>query len=372
MKKKLQIYYDYQVFILQKYGGISRYFYELYTRINKKNDCKATIKCCHNTNHYFADIFHSEYSTLKGRKWTFYNKLNKLLTWLELRKHYDIVHPTYYSEYILKCLRKDQKLVSTIHDMIHEKFHEQYPDALPTSDIVMKKEMIYKSDHIIAISQSTKKDILELYPDIPEDKITVIYHGISANTENNISFNKDFPSRYVLFVGQRRTYKNFLTFFKAMKEIMNYDNEICILSIGGGAFDEEELTVMEGYTDRVLQMDCDDMMLTQAYRQAICFVFPSLYEGFGMPTLEAFENECPVILSNTSSMPEVGGDAVLYFDPLDVNQLKEQILKVANDNELRISLINKGKARLKCFQWEDKVEELVACYNKVRNTKTDK
>ena len=368
----MKIYYDYQELILQKYGGISRYFYELYTRINKMDNCEVTIKCCHNTNHYFADIFHSEYPILTGRKWTFYNKLNKLITWFELRNHYDIVHPTYYSEYILKCLRKDQKLITTIHDMIHEKFHDQYPEALPTSDIEMKKEMIYKSDHIIAISQSTKKDILKFYPDIPENKITVIYHGARKLSDNNIPFNKDFPNHYVLFVGQRRTYKNYLTFFNAMKGIMDNDKEMCIVCIGGGKFDEEELSFMKGYTDRVLQMDCDDIMLMQAYRQARCFVFPSLYEGFGMPTLEAFENDCPVILSNTSSMPEVGGEAVLYFEPLNENQLKEQIEKVIYDNELRQLLIIKGKERLQYFQWEDKVKEIVDCYNKVKSAKTFK
>ena len=112
-------------------------------------------------------------------------------------------------------------------------------------------------------------------------------------------------------------------------------------------------------------MDTDDKTLSYAYSKAKCFVFPSLYEGFGIPTLEAFSCGCPVILSSTSSFPEVGGDAVIYANPYDEEDMREKILAVISDENLRDTLINKGRERLKLFDWDKTVAETLKCYEKL-------
>ena len=117
--------------------------------------------------------------------------------------------------------------------------------------------------------------------------------------------------------------------------------------------------------ERVVQMNTDDDILAKAYERANCFVFPSFYEGFGIPTLEAFACNCPAIISNTSSMPEVGGQAVLYFDPNNQEEMRVQIEKAITDDGLRQSLIEKGKERLKLFSWEIIAKQTVDCYKRV-------
>ena len=114
-------------------------------------------------------------------------------------------------------------------------------------------------------------------------------------------------------------------------------------------------------------MNVDDQTLSYAYSHALCFVFPSLYEGFGIPTLEAFACNCPVVLSNTSSMPEVGGDAAEYINPYDVNDMTQKIQNVLNDENLRVRMIEKGREQLKKFDWDEIAQQTIDCYKEVLN-----
>lgn len=127
----------------------------------------------------------------------------------------------------------------------------------------------------------------------------------------------------------------------------------------------QETAFLGQYRERVIQMDVSDDKLAAAYTGAQCFVFPSLYEGFGIPTLEAFECGCPVVLSNKSSMPEVGGDAVVYCDPYKVEDMREKIRSVLSDGSLREDLKRKGRKRLNKFDWDDIAGQVVKCYENV-------
>ena len=360
----MKILYDYQILTLQKYGGISRYFYELIEGINKTNN-RAKIKCIHSVNYYFRNML-KEHDEMKGRKWSFFYRINRLYNRIVSRGYYDIIHPTYYDNYILKAKSPKRKLVVTVYDMIHEKFEKEYPEKFrDTNDIAMKKRMIYESDHIIAISESTKRDILEIYRDIPEEKISVIYLGMSKNSLDGVCMENDVPNKYILFVGQRGAYKNFSTFVDAVNPILDTEKEIYVVCAGGGAFTDEEMNRMKENRSRFIQYNATDDLLTYLYNHALCFVFPSLYEGFGIPTLEAFSNNCPVVLSNTSSMPEVGGDAAIYFDPSDVEEMSSRIKEVIFSEVLRNKMIEKGKARLSLFEWDTIVGQTLECYKKV-------
>lgn len=364
----MNIYYDYQILYSQKYGGISRYYYDLIQEMDKRHPVETEIHCKYNVNRYFAGIgdielgegFLNVKSSIIRRPLRFYgHKINQNIT-KRCAKRADIVHLTYYNPYALKL--KGVKKVVTVYDMIEEVMRkDSHLDFL----IEYKRKCIYGADHIIAISESTKRDILRLYPDAGENKISVIY--IASSLDVNKQQKMKLPERYILFVGRREGYKNFNTFFSAIYSILKEDRSLHLICIGGGAFSEDEVRMMDEIQDRVLQINADDAVLTAVYSNALCFVFPSQYEGFGIPTLEAFSCDCPAVISNTSSMPEVGGDAVLYFDPNDQEEIKRQVERIVYDEALRTDLVNKGKERLKAFSWNQIAERTIDCYKRVLN-----
>lgn len=356
----MKIYYDFQILNLQEYGGISRYYYELITHINKLGIAEAKIKCSFSRNKYFESYFNKKANGGGNIKRISSFAFNTVSSLIEEVKGYDIIAPTYFYAPFIK--KGKGKMVLTVYDMIHEKFPDIYPKINPT--VKLKKRMIYSADHIIAISESTKRDILNIYPDIPEEKISVIYIGSSFNSIRK-SEKINLPERYVLFVGSRKLYKNFSAFFDAMRGIFAEFRDLKLVCMGGGKFTMQETAFLGQYRDRVLQMDVSDDKLAAAYAGAECFVFPSLYEGFGIPTLEAFECSCPVVLGNLSSMPEVGGDAVVYCDPYKVEDMREKIRSVLTDSVLRENLKRKGSEQLKKFDWDDIARQVVKCYEEV-------
>ena len=362
----MRILYDYQALHMQRYGGVSRYYYELASNFSKRSDMDVDVVCVGNTNFYFESYFNkkSRPVPMKGA-----GLMSKKLALMKAKKC-DIFHPTYYNPYMLGAT--NAKVVVTVYDMIHELMPEHFTDD--TMVVPNKKAMLYGADHIIAISESTKRDILKLYPDIPSDKITVIYIGSNMNPdviaksaetgETNIG-DITLPSRYILFVGTRDRHKNFKTFFEGVKPILTSDDSLHLVCIGGGAFKDSELTMFGSLAPQIEQHNATDALLAHAYHNAICFVFPSLYEGFGIPTLEAFACDCPVILSNTSSMPEVGGDAAVYIDPTSASDIEARVREVLGDSSKRDSMIALGREQLKKFNWSDIIEQTRQCYEKV-------
>lgn len=362
----MKIYYDYQILYNQKYGGISRYYFDLIRTIHQNHLAKTAIHCKFSANHYFAGYkeirqtgaFLDIKASCIRRPLRLYGHLVNQEITRRCAQKADIVHLTYYNPYALKL--KGVKKVVTVYDMIEEvKRQDSHLDFL----IEYKKKCILEADHIIAISESTKSDILHLYPDIDEEKISVIYVGTSIQELDVTAAN--LPDKYILFVGKRDGYKNFHRLFKALKPLLLRDRDLSLLCVGGGCFTEEEDRMFGENKRQVFQMDVDDVTLAAAYTKASCFVFPSLYEGFGLPTLEAFTCGCPAVISNTSSMPEVGGDAVLYFNPENEDEMRMQLEKVLNDNTLKSELIKKGRERVKLFSWETIAKQTVECYKKV-------
>lgn len=354
----MKVYYDYQVLCGQRYGGISRYFFELISKIQDMKLADASIEAIRSKNVYFFERFGIKtYPNTNNYIEKVVQIVNRVYA-LHKMRGFDIIHPTYYSPYVLR--HKKGKIVLTVYDMTHEKYPDLFNDHGKT--IRRKKKMIYGSDHIIAISESTKKDILEFYPDIPEDKISVIYIGCSLNTDGIEFEEKPLPENYILYVGRREHYKNFENFFVAMKRLFDLHPDLKLVLIGGGKITENESKQIGKYRNRVIQMDASDKLLALAYTNAKCFVFPSLYEGFGIPTLEAFKCGCPVLLSRASSLPEVGGDAAEYFDPLNPVDMSEKIESVISNDIKRTEMIERGKIQLKNFSWENIAMQTVNVY----------
>ncbi|MFZ3169715.1 MAG: glycosyltransferase family 1 protein [Candidatus Methanoperedens sp.] len=363
----MKILYDHQMFTNQVYGGISRYFYELMNHFSQNQDIKFEISLKYSNNHYLENVNFTHHKTFfkdlsfKGKThiMTFLNEFHSKR--LLLKHDFDIFHPTYYDPYFLKYIDK-KPFVLTIYDMIHELYPEMFSKKDKTPE--WKKLLAQKADKIIAISKNTKKDILKFY-DIDEDKIEVIYLGNSLEKKDDFrTSNIKLPDNFMLFVGDRVGYKNFEFFIHAISPLLKNDASLYLICAGGGNFSEKERHLIneQQIKNSVLQYSVDDRILSYLYQKARVFVFPSLYEGFGIPVLESFSCGCPIALSKTSSLPEVAGDAGIYFDPMDEFSIRETVSKIIYSEEIRKELQLKGFKQLEKFSWEKTAKETANLY----------
>lgn len=358
--KNMRVLFDYQIFVQQEYGGVSRYYIELKKELEKYRDFKIDIKVLFPRNVYLRQEQNKRIYALKNQYLRLgieiVNKIFNMI--LCLVNRYDIVHITWNSRYLNRLCKK--KLIVTIHDMIHELYMKE--DKV---EIRNKRRAIEDATLILAVSNSTKRDILKIYPYIDEKKIRIIYHGTNHLPIAEAPVGIEIPEKYLLYVGKKEGYKNGLFFINCIDDLLALKNDLYFIFIGGGDWNEEERAVINKYSDRVIQMQVSDAELAYMYQNALAFVYPSLYEGFGLPILEAYDNNCPVVCSNTSSLPEVGGDAALYFDPTDKKEMIAQIMKVINDPFLKKEMIKKGLERTKIFAWENTAKEIYAAYKSV-------
>jgi glycosyltransferase involved in cell wall biosynthesis len=354
----MKILYDHQTFSIHKYGGISRYFYELMKHSKGLFD--------YTVSGIFSDNEHAkELGLYRQFTWSIPKKLvnrcvyllNKIDSIKKIKMlDYDIVHPTYYDPYVFK--NKLPPLVIDVHDMIYEKLPQFF--AKTKKIVEYKKYYFERADKIIANSQKTKTDLLEFYSGISAEKIVVIYRGASFSTE---LINKTIPKEnYLLFTGQRGGYKNFETFILAVAPLLlKYD---LTLLCTGTKFNNKELTLLKS-TNIMSKVSCQfvsDAELPLVYAKAIVFVYPSLYEGFGLPILEAFAAKCPAVISNASCFPEIAGDAAIYFDPRSVQDMRSVIEKVITSPSLQTILIEQGNRQLKKYSWEKCAQETAKVY----------
>ncbi|HXD91615.1 MAG TPA: glycosyltransferase family 1 protein [Bacteroidia bacterium] len=222
-----------------------------------------------------------------------------------------------------------------------------------------------KSIKIITISECSKKDIIH-YTHVPEDKVAVVYCSVASQFNRGAS-DKDMVDRdkiiedklkisknnYLLTVSSLDPRKNFVSLVKAYNEIETDVPPLVIVGSEGKVFASDELKEIISRSKNILLTGyvSDDELVT-LYRSASFFIYPSLYEGFGMPPLEAMACGCPTIVSNTSSLPEVCGDASVYIDPYSINSIKQGIIKLTNDANLRSQLVSLGEKQVEKFSWQ--------------------
>ncbi|MCM1505286.1 MAG: glycosyltransferase family 4 protein [Muribaculum sp.] len=357
----MKVVYDHQVFSWQKFGGVSRYFVELIKHLPQ--DIEPQINPLLSENVYLDDIKDIATNVSKSGIANFrirkhlYEWLNRMRSSKAL-KHgdYDLIHPTYYDPYFLK--RRKAPAIVTVHDFIHERFPQYFGNA--SKVIKQKQRTINEADAIIAISEHTKKDLMEIYA-LPEEKISVVHHGATRPVDaEKVDY---LPHRYVLFVGERRSYKNFHRFARAFALLAEKDNDLWLVC-AGKPFSSEEVAFLKklGIDNRSRAMFASDGQLTYLYQNALCFVYPSIYEGFGLPILEAWAAGCPIALSNASCFPEIAGDGGEYFDPLSHQSIADAISHVIYDTHHRDSLNQRATNRLPAFTWNRTAEQTVAVY----------
>lgn len=361
----MRILYDHQIFSVQKYGGISRYFYEIIKRIAEKN--RVLLYEGYHINNYGLDkldIFDKKFA--RKRIEIPFRGLGRLTGYLNAMKlksfsrkfPVDIYHPTYYEDFNLN----NGRIFVTVYDMIHELFKND-GEFKGDNTIHRKKTLINKSSGIIAISESTKNDLMKIY-DLNPDKIKVIYLANSLDIE--VKKDAVLNEPYILIVGHGAGYKNFSNFIKAFS-VSKFKNDIKCVCFGGGAFSKQEIEIMKKLSveDRIIYYQGSDELLANLYKYAQLFVYPSKYEGFGLPPLEAMHYGTPVLVSNTSSIPEVVGNAGMYFDPNSVDDIAEKMDCMLNDSILRKEYGQKGIAREKIFSWDKCARETVEFYKEV-------
>lgn len=367
----MKIVYDYEIFTKQKYGGISRYFAKLAEQLHVQ-DQEVKIVAPIYKNQYLKDLPKGVVSGYgpcefprKARK--IVRQINRSFSKFQLKRlQPDVVHLTYYAQTIHS--EKNAPVVITIHDMIHELFPEAFTASDSTSTI--KKAAVESADHIICISKSTKKDLMR-FLDVAENKISVIHHGVDALPVSDPDFSPAVTSPhkpYILHVGERGGYKNFDGLLHAVAQDSNLKADIQIVAFGSAPFSksEQELIRNLGFLDtQVVHISGDDQLLRYYYQHAAAFIFPTRYEGFGMPPLEAMALGCPVISSNTSSMPEVIGNAAEFFDPTQTDDIAQAIKSVVYSTARQKTLRAKGYKRIKLFTWSKCATDTLAAYNKL-------
>ena len=276
----------------------------------------------------------------------------------------DIVHETYYSAdaYAPEGARR----VITVYDMISERFPEEFTGSQFTDT---KKNAVTRADHVLCISESTRRDLIELFG-VAAERTSVVYLGYDdlalpadAGTQTQ---NSSRP--YLLYVGSRGGYKNFEAMVRAFASSAYLRSGFSVMCFGGAAFATDEFALfrqLQLSDIHVRQVSGNDEMLASMYRGAAAFVYPSLYEGFGIPPLEAMSLGCPVICGNTSSVPEVVGDAGEYFDPNDPESMRVAIEAVLQSASRSSELVAKGRARCSLFSWERCASETLDVYRSI-------
>jgi glycosyltransferase involved in cell wall biosynthesis len=355
----MRIAYDYQIFNWQKYGGVSRYFYELASRLDRLPDTEARILAGWHVNGYLAE--HNQHLTIGHRRPQqklidrIVNQFNRRWRDRYLGQHPpDILHQTYYHSI---PPAHGAVRVLTVYDMMHERFQDSLPPAeqrvIPT-----KAAAVAAADWIICLSENTKRDLIEFCA-VEPGKLTVIYQGYELMTaEVQLPPTNWLDRPYILFVGVRDWYKNFDRLLQAYAQHFSQDFRlVCFGSHAFTATERQRIATLGIQPQQVLWTNGNDAKLRGFYQEAALFVYPTLYEGFGYPPFEAMSHNCPVACSNTSCFPETVANAAELFDPHNVESIAGAIDRVLSSAARRAELIGLGQLRLRLFSWQSCAEQ---------------
>jgi len=355
----MNIVLDNIIFSLQRAGGISVYWYELLRRMQRD---KRSIRMIEHPR-AMSNIFRRRLNfapelLIDDRPLPLW--LSRYLTCPAAQGGRFLYHSSYYRRPRLAGATN----VVTVHDFTYERFRRGIPRWVHS---MQKKAAVRAANGIICVSESTKRDLLGFYPEIPESKIRVIYHGVSESYKTLAPADRQLPpscsldAPFLLFVGGRDSYKNFRLALESVAALPDY----WLVSVGGGELrpDEAELSqnLLQG---RYMHLPLvDNERLNLFYNCAHALLYPSCYEGFGIPIIEAMAAGCPVVAANVTAIPEACGDAGALVDEIRPDAFADQILKLENA-EFRNAMIGKGYTQAKRFSWETCYLETMSFYEK--------
>ena len=374
----MNVLFDYQAFEIQKIGGVSRSFAELMVRLRNMDGCKCEVGVKESDNvylresgiaegikplHYTHDRFFGGKKSFKGQRLLTRKflgiiglendglNINQEYCIKQLkRQSFDVFEPTFFDSYFLPYL-KNKPFVLTVHDMIPELFLDCF--SRDDYQIIQKKLLCPLAAHIHVPSQKTKEDVINILNISPE-KISVIPHGRPAFLSSDYSISPIYDYPYLLYVGDRYGYKKFTSFIKECSYIIKKCPELHVVCTGKDfSENEKKELVARGIANNVVHHFASNESLRNLYHYAVAFVYPSAYEGFGLPILEAFTCDCPVMLNNASCFPEVAEDAAIYFDIDENGDLYEKFLAFySSGSALRKEMIQKGKMQAEKYSWD--------------------
>ena len=360
----MKVLFDSAIMAQQEFGGVSKYFLEMSGRLDR-----------HDVEHrLFAPLFINQHLHHLSDRHTFgigvrATRLNRktasmlgkvTLPLAAALYRPDIIHQTLYD--MPHPRRARCPTVITIHDMIQELFAADFPGS--KGWIARKRNAIAQSDWIICDSRNTETDLLRLYPEAV-GRTSVVYLAGSLPPVTAAPPASRDP--YLLYVGHRGGYKNFVGFLAAYASSPRLQRDLRVVCAGGGPFSaaEQKLLADAGVADRVSQTGASDEELVGLYRDAAVFIYPSLYEGFGIPPLEAMSCDCPVIALREGSVPEVCGDGVQSPASPAPDDLRDAIEGLVYGRALRDELIVRGRRRVADFSWDKCARDTAAVYRHV-------
>ena len=367
----MRILYDGEVYEWQAAGGINRYFASVIGGLPREFEPSLLASRAREVNYpSHPNLKVYEY----GRRWPGLERASYRLglhasrlrdRWLAgslARRRFDVFHPTYYTLLTGRPVGSHRApTVLTVWDMIHELFPEEMD---PTGEQAeRKRRAILAARRVICISENTKRDLLARHR-VPEERVAVTH--LASEIDESLSHGPEpVPGRpFFLYVGSRSRYKNFGGLLRAFAAAFGArpGPALCVV---GPPFtgEEEELVAGLKLGGRVEHYGyAADRHLAKLYRRSLALVYPSLYEGFGIPPLEAMACGTVAVVSNASSLPEVVGDAGLLFDPKAPDELTDILRSLAADESLRGGLIERGRRRAREFSWEKTVAQTVEVY----------
>lgn len=362
-----------------KTGGVETYIYNMVKSILlNDNQNKYYLFVGKNTEGIFKDL------TFKNLKIIVFpintnNSILRIITENSLLNFYclllglNITH--HFCNYIPRIFFT--KSIVTIHDLGGFFYHESYPEYKDMHKYYkyMKKELAYtlkKAYKIIAISNFTKSEILKYYPQINAEKIEVICQSLDTRKNKNfiaqITLEQlEINKPYILSISVIRPHKNMTILIDIFNKIKEKYKIPHLLVIAGG-IQLKTNDFLDAINTSPYKQDIKYLgyvkndVLPVLYKNASCFVFPSLYEGFGIPILEAMEYNIPILSSNCASLPEVGGESCLYFNPENIFNTVEQLYQILIDKNIRVTLIEKQKKQLAMFNWNNIAEKILKIY----------
>lgn len=368
----MRVLYDHQAFSLQDAGGVSRYHYELIRNFPTLSDLQIELLMGANASVLpFPELRNSQTKVLGWRtrirpgylRYAINESMYAVVT--PIRGKLDIYHTMLYRA--IPFVRRS-RLVVTHHDCTHERFPQMFHNA--SFVIKRKRELFSRADAIICVSESSRRDLLNFY-DVEEEKTHVVHHGFSPLQVEPSSAKpaEVSPNPYLLYVGSRSQYKNFGLLLEAFA-CSGLSGEFRLMVVGGGAFstDEQARISRLGLGNHItLAPKAGDALLAAAYSNAALLVYPSLYEGFGFPPLEAMSLGCPVLVYRSSSLPEVCGDAAFYFDTPEPDELSRVLVSTLEHDEELARKRRQGTQQVKLYDWGRTARSTLEVYRALSN-----
>ena len=384
----MRIAYDHQIFSLQKTGGIARYFCRLADQLHAmhqdtgvKESLEVGVFAPFYRNQYLSQlpsgvVYGKQVKNYLPKTAGLMVNVNGLICRHRLRQWFpDLVHETYFSK--TRYAPQKTPVVLTVFDMIGELGGGVEGRSLSTQALANLRQSdkyaaVARADHVICISEHTRKDLISLF-DTPESKVSVAYLGCDGLPIEQIAeseFRKE-QRPFLLYVGLREGYKNFTALLHAISSSTRLKHSFDLIAFGGGTLtilEQEQIKALGLKPNQIKQFGGDDHALAALYQQASALVYPSTYEGFGLPPIEAMSLKCPVVCSHTSSIPEVVGEAGEYFDPRQPESMALAIENVVFSRERTEELITKGIKRAKYFTWYRCAEKHLSVYQSLIRT----